>query len=377
MNHPSISIAAIGDTNLVSTFSGTPYYFLQAALQKGWPVIGCSMNLEAVNNYRKIWNAKQLLSFQKAGGYQYSTDFAKRILQQIPTEQLSGTVISFNQHFPPADAVVNNGGKLYHYIDATFSQLIDRYEIGKIIGKRIAKETLQREKAYFEAATHIVTMQQWAADSVIHDYGISPNKVTAILPGANIIFPENYVPSVAFKSGVGKSIPLALGFVGKDWERKGLKVIIEAAEILQQQGYLVKINCAGNAPDALLHHPLVQFSGFIDKSKNPQQFIDFLQSCDIGCLFSKAEFSSISVLEFLRACVPVAGYVVDGMGDLYFEDASIRFAPYETAETVASKLQQFIEDDAYRLRLQEGAANRANYVTWERCVTEWQKLLQL
>ncbi len=375
MNQHKISIAAIGDVTQVSTFSGTPYYFLQAAKAACWNVAGWQMDLHKVQLSRNVWNLGKLITLQKKGGYQYSSDFARRVLQQIPATFLQGNVISFNQHFPPADAVVKNGGKIYHYIDATFSQLIDRYEIGKIIGKKITAETLEKEKTFFQAATHIVGMQQWAANSVINDYGIDAKKVSSILPGANIIFPDNYVPVVKPKAGIGKTVPLVLGFVGKDWKRKGLALIISAAEILKKKNYKVQVKCAGNAPAELVNHPLLHFSGFIDKSKEPEKFISFLQSCDIGCLFSKAEFSSISVLEFIRACVPVAGFVVDGMGDLYFEDTSMRFLPTQTAEEVAARFVAFIEDDDYRTALQEGAAVKANHVTWGRAVKEWEKII--
>lgn len=369
-----IGITAIGDTNTPATFSGIPYHFLEAAQHKGWNAEGWKMDLNRLNRSRKLWNLLQILSLNRTGGFQYSKKFSTQLLKQIDPEFLSRDIISFNQHVPPANEIIKHNGRIFHYIDATFSQLIDRYEIGKIIGKKIKNETLAREKDFFQAATHIVTFQQWAKNSVIQEYGIDESKVSVVLPGANVIYRKapqfNPLPQE-----IGKQTPLVLGFIGKDWKRKGLDILIEAAEILKRNNYKVVIHCIGNAPKDFISHPLVRFSGFIDKSTNVDDFISFIQTCHIGCLFSKAEFSSISVFEFLRFGIPVAGYVVDGMGDLYFNDCSIRFKPSQTSKEIAEQFIEYIENIDFRTKLKNAAEKRSNYVTWDRSIIDWNKIL--
>lgn len=371
-----IGVAAVGDVTDVSAFSGTPFHFLKALQEKHPNTYGWKMDLERLNSQRYLWNIGRILSFQKKGGFQYSEYFTQLVNKQIPQKNFSDTIISFNQHYPYSADVTSKGGTLYHYIDGTFTQLIERYGIGEIIGRRIKAKTLELERQSFHDAKHIVTFQQWAKESVVNDYGIDSSKVSVILPGANIIPPDFYKPSNKFVPNLGVDETFVIGFVGKDWKRKGLPIIIESAQILHNAGFKVKIKCAGNAPKDLSEHPLVEFAGFIDKSKEPEKFLSFLESCHLGCLFSDAEFSSISVFEFLRAGVPVSGYIVDGMGDLYFPDASIRFKPRENAQSISDGFLKFLQDENYRKSLCISAQEKSSYVTWERSVEEWEPILK-
>lgn len=360
------SVAAIGDAGDPSTFSGIPYHFYAAAKEQGMNFLPWRMDLSTVNFDRKLWNAMKLIQLQLPGGYQYSKRFSDKVISQIPSDLLQTSVISFNQHFPPADVICRNGGKVYHYIDATFTQLLDRYGIPKNISKQTKSEVLKREKDFFQSAELIFTMQQWAKDSVVKDYGIAERKVKVVLPGANILFESTYKTSALKVRAFSKDRPLVLGFVGKDWERKGLLVLAQVRDILEQRGWPVIIRCAGYAPEEFKHRKGVEFVGFIQKYADYSQFIKFLESCDIGCLFSQAEFSSISVLEFISVGRPVAGFVVDGMGDLFMPELSIRHNPTDSVEHIADSFEKFLSNEVYRDEMNHAAVNKSEYVRWKR-----------
>jgi glycosyltransferase involved in cell wall biosynthesis len=370
MNVVDYSVAAVGSVSSKSTFSGTPYHFWATAKSMGYVVHPWEPDMSVVGFDRKLWNLGRLVRFQRPGGYQYSPQFEEKLIRQIPHSLLKTSVISFNQHFPSPDVVHQNGGKLSFYIDATFRQLLDRYGINDQVGASIRDATLKSEARRFEKADHIFTMQQWAKDSVVNDYGISSDKVNVVLPGANIMFDPAYKATMKDDEPFTKAKPLVLGFVGKDWKRKGLLTLVAVRDILATRGHHVVVRCAGFAPEDFDGRPGVEFSGFIDKHNNYSAFISFLESVDIGCLFSEAEFSSISVLEFISVGRPVSGYVVDGMGDLFMPELSIRHMPGDTLEKIADGFERYITDATFRSSLKKAALGKCEYVRWPRAVME-------
>jgi len=121
------TIAAIGNVKKQSTFSGTPYHFFKTSLKEGLVQDGWALPMKRHFFYRFMYNIRKVLTFQRPGGYQYSSLFCKVAYKSVPQYFWSSEVISFNQHFPTALFIHNKGGKIYYYIDATFTQLIERY----------------------------------------------------------------------------------------------------------------------------------------------------------------------------------------------------------------------------------------------------------
>ena len=111
---------------------------------------------------------------------------------------------------------------------------------------------------------------------------------------------------------------------------------------------------------------MLEASGFIDKAREPRRFIDFLQGCDLGCLFSSREALGISTLEFLRVGVPVAGFAHEGMADTLLPGRSLRFASDAGAESVADTLAAALRDVDGFAAITRLAAQRAGECSWVR-----------
>lgn len=75
------------------------------------------------------------------------------------------------------------------------------------------RPSIARERKVFEAAAHVVVFSEWTRRSVIDEYGIEPEKVSIIPPGAN--FQSFSAPDFSKKEK-----PRIL-FVGGDFTRKG------------------------------------------------------------------------------------------------------------------------------------------------------------
>ncbi len=372
-----ITVAAVGDVNNLSTYSGTPYHFFQSAKKLGLSREAWTMDLKKLSRERVFWNIKQVFKGQRPGGYQYSDQFRKSLYQQIPENYFRSDVLSFNQHFP-LKKDLSNDSKLYLYIDATFNQLLERYGVKNEIGSWIKRKALYWEEKNFSEADYVVGFTEWVRDSVINDYGIEPAKVHSILAGANFILPDNHlIKRFGDKQErPGSDRPFILGWVGKDWKRKGLEILINLAESLIKRDLKVQVHCAGMVPEHIRKKEFVSYFGFINKNENLEGFLDFISACDMGCLFSKAEFSSISVFEFLRLGIPVAGFKVDGMKYIYPSDASLSFDPDENMSNMVDQFEKYILDENSAREIKEKAMAWSDLYSWDRCINEWKELLE-
>ena len=108
-----------------------------------------------------------------------------------------------------------------YYLDATTRQIFEDYGLAAKVSPNVQKEALIQEQRNFQQCERIICMSPWAAQSVVEDYGISPKKVHVIPGGANL--DEAKLPDQLLSLDVLPPLkPLRLGFVGKDWQRKGL-----------------------------------------------------------------------------------------------------------------------------------------------------------
>lgn len=367
------SVTTIGDAGDINCWSGIPWHFSRAAQAAGLPAEPWRIDMAGLAWPRRRWNLGQCLLGKGRGGFQYSSAFARHALADIPSSRRAGRVLSFNQHFPPVAAIREAGGTLCLYLDATFPQLLARYGLGAELPNTVQADCLAAERAAFARAEWLVFFQRWAADSAIRECGADPARVRVICPGANLTLPAGWHSSERW-DGPTRSRPLVLGFIGKDWKRKGLPFLIDVRRYLVAAGIPTVIRCAGGVPPELPTDAGIEHWGFIDKHSEGARFLEFLAGCDLGCLFSQAEASSIAVLEFLRAGIPVAGFVVDGMTDLFPPDAGFRFEPGTPAESVAATLGLALASDGLRER-RTAARGWSPLVTWARCVAEWQELL--
>jgi glycosyltransferase involved in cell wall biosynthesis len=366
------TIAAVGDVADVASWSGIPYHFWRAATKAAFASDPWRVQLSDISWERYVWNGWQLLHGER-GGFQYSNWFLTLLEKQVPRGFYTTEVITFNQHFPRASAITAAGGSLCHFIDAPFAALASGRGLDLRLPKNVVARAIELERANYAASSRVLTMARWASEIVIDECEVSPSKVNVVLPGANLELPTDWEFPV--KVGrAGRDRDFVLGFIGADWKRKGLPLLVSVRDHLVERGWRVSVFAAGNAPADLASRKGVKFAGYIDKRTNPEAFLRFLTSTDLGCLFSEHEALGISTLEFLRAGVPVAGYAHEGMADTLPPDAGFRFKQGDSAVLVAEQLEAYLKDEPMQNRFQNNARQWSSLVTWERCVRELQEL---
>jgi glycosyltransferase involved in cell wall biosynthesis len=369
-----IGVAAVGDVLDINTWSNIPYFFYTTGRKQGVFSEPWRVDVSRFSFSRMRWNALQVLLGRGPGGFQYSPGFIEACERQIPREYFSSTVISFNQVFPRASTIRACGGEIYYYIDTTLHDLFREESYGIHIAPTMKELALKQEKENYANAVAVVSMGKWVHKSLADIYELPPASIHHILPGANIDSPET--SSIRpFIPGAGIERDLILGFVGKDWRRKGLDFLLDVRDSLAAMGIRSVVRAIGNSPDEFKQREGFEYTGFINKQVDGPGFIDAVSSCDFGCLFSKAEALGISTLEFLRLGVPVMGFNTHGLSDTLIDGASLKFEPETSAKAVAEMLASVVRDTKSLKALKETAVQKRELVDWQTTIKKWEHLL--
>jgi len=341
-----------GDATSLATWSNIPYFLLQAGLGTGLLQSGLALQPKKLRRQRYLWNLKQLISTGRAGGFQYSQSFANTLLAQA--ELCQDHPLALLSHYPLVPSHPWHAAwQVSFYIDATTRQVFEAYGVGQRLAPSYQRVVLENERRAYQAAAAVICMCQWAADSVISDYGINPAKVHVVPGGANLDEAQlARLPLTPPPPPPSSEQPLRLGFLGKDWQRKGGPFLLQLAEALGERDIPTVIRAIGPDPASLPAHPALQPLGFINKQADTARFVAELRSWHFGTLFSEAEAFGISNRECLRLGVPVLTHAVGGIAST-LPDAGCGqlFPAYPSPGQVADWI-------AARLRSYEG------YLTW-------------
>ena len=367
-------LTCIGDSTNIATWSNTPYFLLRAGIASGLLESGLPLKPELLSKRKFLWNLTRPLYGLKPGGFQYTSLFADKLLAQacLPVD---AKLLSLHPMLPSTPWPET--WHVSYYIDMTTKQTFDFYKIGRNFSKSVIRRALEQERSAFQSAKAVICMCGWAADSVIGDYGTDPSKVHVVPGGANLDEAQlAQLPPAALPPPPSAQQPLRLGFLGKEWHRKGGPFLLELADALRQRGIPTVIRAIGPDPAALPAHPALQPLGFINKQTDTPRFVAELQRWHFGTLFSEAEAAPRSNLECLRLGVPVLAHAVGGIAST-LPDAGCGqlFAPHpgaaEVADWIAARLTPYEGYLAWRAAL----ALRWREFTWAAAVEQLAAIL--
>lgn len=375
-----VLLAAVGDVNDISTWSGTPYHLLQAA--RGAGVIDDGLALEPRARFRQLrryaWNLAAILRGRGRGGYQFSEACLDR-LWQPQQAALSGTRALNCFQLYPRTVLDDTRIEKWFYIDQTMPHYLEGYGLGMDIGGGTIRDILRREGEGYRQAAGIITHSHWAARSVITDYGIAAEKVHVVVPGANLD-PEAYREWSAQRAPpvVDASKPLQLVFVGKTPLRKGLDRLIRAVQRARRAGAQCQLRVIGCTPELL---PMelrtvegVEWLGFIHKQQHARAYLDAVASCDVGCLLSHAEAGGMCLREFHALGLAVIAPAVGGSPDHVLTGAAHLVTPQASDEEIAALLLRLSQNRAEVQALRDLSWARRQEVLWSHSVTQLAKL---
>jgi glycosyltransferase involved in cell wall biosynthesis len=352
-------LVGIGDPNDPLTWSGIPYHFLQAAhevglVDEGLPLLANGL-LWTVR--RAAWNTWHVLSGYRYGGYQYQQRFLDELFSGVREKVAGARLVNCFQLFPPS-AVRNGGIEKWFYVDMTLRQLFALY--GAAIDRRTASEAIEREMEGYQSATGVMTLSRWAAASVIHDYGVPPERVHPVTPGANLDADAytRWAASAPHPLAVDRQ-SLRLVFVGKYWKRKGLDRLVDAFRLARMRGAKLTLRVIGipreSVPIGLRGVEGVEWKGLLSKRTDAPAFLSAVAECDVGCLLSRADASPIALREYCALGLVTLYTDVGGAPEMVEPGASVRVPSSAGTEEVADLLLSLWRDPA-RFREMRAAA---------------------
>jgi glycosyltransferase involved in cell wall biosynthesis len=225
-------------------------------------------------------------------------------------------------------------------------------ELGEFYAHDVGSDPAERVKKWanrrcFEQARHLVTWSEWAKQSVVGDYGISPEKISVIAPGVDV---RNWArPDQMAARATEAARPLRILFVGGDLHRKGGDMLIQVAR---------RLRCDGTIPAFELH--LVTQTTFCDEpgvvvhrglTANSPELMEVFHLADVFCLPTRGDCLPMVLAEAGAASLPLIATDVGAISELVREGESGFLIAPDDSEALEIALRTLLQDPTLRARM--------------------------
>lgn len=212
---------------------------------------------------------------------------------------------------------------------------------------RTFKPIIELERKCFEAARYVAPWSHWAAASVVRDYGIASEKVTAIHPPIPIDWLK--VPGRApALPGVERA---RLLFVGNDFKRKGGEELLEVfREHFQEKAELhivsgAEIDLQGTK-NVYVHRGVKALSA---------ELAELYQKADVFVLPTKEECFGLVFMEAMAAGLPCVGTDVMAVPEMVRDGETGLLVGAGNKNELKNAIEKLIDDAELRRRMAENA----------------------
>lgn len=302
-----------GDANSHLTHGGLPFFLLKKGKEQDLIDKGITLRYQDTKTLKYIWNFIQFLKYGKPGGWQFSQLYAQEIFKQIKIPKNKKVNILSIYPLLPSYPWPENW-EIDFYIDATTLQILKHYPVSNMISDSYQKKIINQEKINYINSKRVICRSHWAAESLLKDYKIEKNKIFVVPGGANIdINLVNSFDLLKIPPEISKKNPIKLGFIGKDWKRKGGDFLLKLADIFISKSIPFELRVIGPRKKDLPKHQSLRYLGFLDKNLNLNNFVDELRTWHFGTLFSEAEAFGISNRECMLLGVPIICHDIGGI----------------------------------------------------------------
>jgi glycosyltransferase involved in cell wall biosynthesis len=334
----SVAIVVQGDLEDVTSRSGVPYGLAGGLRELGFGVRHVPAELPRVP--RRI--ADRLLAEPEKA--RLRTLFVKPGLLRV--RGVDG-LVQVNAEFS-----VSSRLPLVTFDDMTIAQHV---ALGDDWVARRSRRTLdvwlERQRRAYERAVGCCVASRWAAESVVRDYGISPEKVRVIGRG------HTHAPRPVDRDW---SVPRLL-FVGKDWERKNLPAVLETFAELRRAIPSARLDVVSRFPardqeGVTFHGPLG-----LDVPEQRRKVEALFESATCFVMPSRHEAFGIVYTEAAAAGIASIGTAVGAAREI-IGDAGRIVDPHDRADLLAAMRE--LADPETAQRLGALAAQRSSLFTW-------------
>lgn len=211
---------------------------------------------------------------------------------------------------------------------------------------------------FYRECKGIFTMGQWLADDLVSYTGISRNKVHCVGGGTNV--PVRLIDS-------SKKVGNKFLFVGKDFERKNGKLVVDAFQILNDRHngqYELYIAGPKEWPLEKAIPEGIHFLGL----KNTNELAEYYNLCDVFVMPSRFEAYGLVFAEALIYGLPIIGRDAFSMSDFVNGGENGYLLKSNSSEELAMLMESAILNDELRKRV---ISNRESYIeqySWQSVV---------
>ena len=239
------------------------------------------------------------------------------------------------------------------YEDMTIPQTATHPYAGwDLLTRRSFASRMARQRRAYEQARACCLTSPWAAESVLNDYGIAPQKVHVVGIGSNHTAPP---------AQRDWSEPRFL-FVGLDWKRKNGDGLLRAFAALREELPAAGLDLVGGHPpisqDGVTGHGVLR----LDVPTQHERLERLYSEATCFVMPSHSEASAIAYVEAALAGLPSIGTSAGGSGYL-IGDGGLVIDPADDEQLLAAMRR--LADPSTAKRMGAAAKERSRLFTWE------------
>lgn len=225
----------------------------------------------------------------------------------------------------------------------------------------LAAEMNAREAAIYSGAAAIFTLSDRLRRSFPGDYDVAAARVHTAHGGPNL--DVGHLPERAARP---PDAPPSVLFIGKDFERKGGDVLLQAFERVRREVPAARLRIVGPPGDGV-PRPGVEMMGTLRKAV-PAEFerlTEALQTSDVFCLPTRYEPFGIAVVEAMAAGLACVTSDTWAMPEMVVDGVTGLIAPDGDAAALAERLVRLLRDPDLAWRMgQAGRQRQREHFTW-------------
>jgi glycosyltransferase involved in cell wall biosynthesis len=363
-------VGIVTNRNLRSPWASTHFYIHRALRRSG---------IDAVHLARKEiaeFHARQGARKGRQGGMQ-PAPFTPELTEAVKRDIDRGTYdILLGLHASTVVPDLEIRCPLVYVTDATSALLNSYYPRRQGLSEQEVDWLQKCEEITIGRSDAILVPTQWAADSVIQDYGADPNRVYTFEWGGNL----DRLPTPIDKSQVMGDGEVQFLFVGLDWERKGGEIAVEMVNVLRAAGIAASLTVVGAKIPKKSRNRFVQSVGMLNRA-NPEesaQLDELFQAADFYVHPARAECYGHVLCEALGFGVPVLAAQTGGISQCVLDgETGVLLSPDATAADYAARVQELIADKETLAEMRKNAVQDfRRRLTWDRWADHTQQVMQ-
>jgi glycosyltransferase involved in cell wall biosynthesis len=354
-DEPRILGIVEGDPFAPLTLSGVPGFLLDA-LEQQFPVVG---RIDyGLRGARRLATAAMTFTPQRSR-WRHRYHLAPRAYRAL-TETLVERLERFDAQYDLVFQVHSWAGgqprPYVLYVDQTRTMAERGWPEWFPMSRsaRTAGRTL--EHSMYTGAEHIFVMGTPARESLISDYGIEPGRIT--LTGGGVNFTT--LPQARAEPGP-ESLIL---FIGREFERKGGKVLLEAFRAVRERVPAASLHVVGT--ERRIAQPGVVCHG---RLAGRDRVADLYRRARVLCAPSLYEPWGLVFMEAMAYGTPCVGTTVQSIPEILAGGRAGVLVPPGDATALAEALLRVLRDDDFAHQLSiAGREHVERYFTWDRVV---------